>query len=91
LLLSLHLLYTGFAATYFEEKNTRYSFAMQWTMFQFGMGSSALLSLMLPVKVNLIIVGVIFLIAVPLHLIAICCFVPLVHKVYEMPTFFVDE
>lgn len=80
----------GFAATHFGEK-TRYSFAVQFMVFQLGIGSSALLSLATPVKTNLVIVGAMFLIAVPLHLIAVHCFKPLVHKVYEIPTFFADE
>ena len=69
----------------------RYSFSLQWIVFQFGMGSGALLSLTMPVKANLIIVGGMFLISVPLHLIVIYCTKLRVHKVYEIPMFFIDE
>lgn len=85
------LQYTGFAATYFEGEKTRYSFAIQWIVYQFGMASNALLSLAMPVELNLIIIGTMFLVFVPLYLVVIYCSKPLVHKVYETPVFFVDE
>ena len=64
---------------------------MQWIVYQFGMGCGALLSLATSVEVNLIIVGAMYLVSVPLYLIVVYCSKPLVHKVYEIPAFFVDE
>lgn len=60
-------------------------------VFQLGMGCGALLSLTTMVKMNLMIVGAMYMISVPLYLIMVYCSKPPVYKVYEMPTFFEDE
>ena len=86
-----YLHYTGFAATYFKEEEARYAFALQFIVFQFGMGSAALLNLVTSVEVNLMILGAMFLTSVPLHEIVIHYSNPPVHKMYELPVFYVDE
>ena len=69
----------------------RYSFVVQLVVFKFGKGCGALLSLVTSLEINLVIVGAMFLISAPLHLVVIYYSKLLVYKVYIMPTFFVDD
>ena len=91
MLVCLILLFIGFAVTYFEEEQTRHSFSMYRMVLLFAMGFSALVSLMIPVKVNLIILCAMFLMFAPLHLLITCCSDPRPYTFNEVPIHFIDE
>ena len=81
----------GFAVTCFGEEHARYSFAIYRIVALVAMGFSALLSLVISVKVNLIILCAMFLIFAPLHLMITCCSDPLPYIFNEVPIYFIDE
>ena len=68
-----------------------HSFVVYRVVYLFGIGSSTLLNLALPVKLNLIILCAMFLIFAPLHLMITCCSDPRPYTFNEVPLFFIDE
>ena len=63
----------GFAATCFEVEKTMHSIGLYRIIFLCATGISALLSLTITVKVNLIILCAMLLMFAPLHLMISCC------------------
>ena len=81
----------GFAVTHFEADKAKYSFVLYRTMFVSAMGFSALLSLVIPVKVYLIALCAMFLTFAPLHLMTTHCSDPRPYVFNEVPIYFIDE
>ena len=83
--------YLGFAVTYYEADKAKYSFVLYRTMFVSTIGFSALLSLVIPVKVYLITLCAMFLMFAPLHLMTTHCSDPRPYVFNEVPIYFIDE
>lgn len=88
---SLYFFNIGFAVTWCKEEKTTHSYVVYRVVYLFGIGSSTLFNLALPVKVNLIILCAMFLIFSPLHLLVTCCSDPLPHVFNEAPIYYIDE
>ena len=86
-----YFLNVGFAVTCFGEEDAKYSFSIYRMVLLVAMGFSALLSLVISVKVNLIILCAMFLMFAPLHLMITCCSDPLPYVFNEVPIYFIDE
>ena len=81
----------GFAVTQYEADQARYSFFLYRAVFVSAIGISALFSLVIPVKVYLISLSVMFLMFAPLHLMATHCSDPRPYVFNEVPIYFIDE
>ena len=91
MLVTTHFYNLGFATTCFEVEKTMHSFGLYRIIFLCAMGISALFSLVITVKVNLIILCAMFLMFAPLHLMISCCSNPRPYIFNEIPIHFLDE